>query len=637
MIFCGLLTIIYGGISAMMLQNDSTKKFNWFKASGKPSTQNDTWFINSEPEKHHGIDTTIFNLEEYNGIQRPGIEYTNAGNMGTAAFPLVFEHQKRVGFNLGYNQFDVYRILKDSIRYYQVVRPYTELRLLLGLQNEQMMDGRFANQHKHLIYYGVHFMRYYSKGIYENQRANDNAVNVYAIFRSPNKRLHLKTDLIFNSFKSRENGGATISVFDSSLFQKILVPVALRKAENLYRQIDFYLNTGYSIGKKYKVRDTDSTYTTELMPVFTISYQLNVESNKIKYRDYAPDSAYYQQFYNIKDSVANDWNVLKTDNAIQLDIVWRKLQSDTTYLEKNLVAHAEAGFEHYQIQHNLLPTSTQNLYVSGYVRSNNASKSNIIYYAAAKTYFYGWNQGDLLLSAQAGYYFKKWGIVTGNFAYTQTEMPYQYEQYTSHPVQWSFELPKTRILSGGGKYQNTKWGIVAEANYYRTQNLPVYAGSAKPQAGFETSNFVVIHAGNKNGIKGFHCDNDVWFTQPLDDSSSNILDLYARVFTRHSLYYERRVFKKALWFSVGVDLRFRYQNNPPYYEPYLATFYPSFNNTRLIPQLDFFVNAKIKTVRAFLKVDNLISAITQKGYYALHRYAAQDLSFRAGINWRFFE
>ena len=107
--------------------------------------------------------------------------------------------------------------------------------------------------------------------------------------------------------------------------------------------------------------------------------------------------------------------------------------------------------------------------------------------------------------------------------------------------------------------------------------------------------------------------------------------------TKHSIYYENRLFKKMLWFATGFDLRYRYQNNGPYYEPMMGAFYPTGINNKFYPVLDWFLNAKIKTVRIFLKVTNISSNIGGKGYYQMYGYPATDLSFQFGLKWRFFE
>jgi len=599
-----------------------------------PSTKNDTWYLNAEPEKHYVIDSTIFHIEEYNEIQRNGIEYAHTGNTGTAAYPLVFSPNRSSGFNLGYNQYDLYRYCKDSVRYYQVIRPYTELSIMIGLKNEQMFQGRFANQHKGIIFYGVDFRRISSKGIYNNQKALDNSFNLYGIFNSKNKHWNVQTDLIFNSIKVGENGGVPISPFDSSFFQKTLVPVSLPSANNNYQNIDFYLKGSYNVGKKYFSGSNDSARTQSLMPVFRVSYQFNVESNKNKFRDLNPSSNYYGDFY-LKDSVFNDLNYIKIGNTLLLDYHARKLTSDSSYSEKNFIAEAQTGFDYYLISHNQLKSNASNAYVGGTFRSNSASVSHLFYRASLKYYYYGWNQNDLLVDGYVGYDFGKFGMFSGNATYQLKEAPYMFERYRSHPVNWYYNLPKTKQFAVGGKYQNIPYGLTLDVNYYMVDHLPVYPGQRNAYISSGVENIFVAHFANRNGFYGLHLDNDIWFTSSPNEGV--VKRTYPMLVTKHSIYYERRIFKKVLWFSVGLDLRYNLQNNAPYYDPFLASYYPVYSTVKSFPVLDFFLNLKVKTVRVFLKVDNISSSFGPKGYYSLYGYPAADISFKVGIKWRFFE
>lgn len=627
-------------VSAFGMANDSTaiaRKDTLAVKVKKPTTMNDTWYHGDEPDVRYIIDSSIFNFEQYNPIQKTGtgIEYTNAGNSGSAAFPLVYSADKSTGFNTGYNQFDLYRYAKDSVKYYQVVRPYTEILMMIGLKKEFMFQGKFANQHKNMVFYGVEFTRISSLGQYSRAQTNNNGFNLYGIYKSKNKHWNLQADLIFNNTKNQENGGVTGDVFDSALFRNNLATTRLTQAENLYRQTDFYAKASYIAGKKYDVRVNDSTTTKELMPVFKMSYQFNVERSKYKFLDVDPLPEYYGSFYEF-DSVFNNINYLKFGNAFMLEYNWRKLTSDSSYEDKNFKVYAELGYDHYLFTQNSLTSSFGNLYVGGTVRNNRASKSNILYKGTVKYYPYGWNQNDLLLDGMAGYDFGKWGMIMANFTYNMKELPYIYERYNSHPVEFSMNQPKQKTVAVGGKYHNIKWGIAADANYYFIGNLPVYPISGQPFfAGGAQQNFAVVHAGQNNAIAGVHFENDIWVT--ISNGKGSITDLYSFIYTKHSIYYERRVFKKALWFSTGFDVRFRYPHNPPAYDPLTGAFTPSAVSTRLVPQLDFFLNLKIRTVRVFAKVDNLVSAMIQKGYYSLNNYPAADLSFKFGLNWRFFE
>ena len=163
----------------------------------------------------------------------------------------------------------------------------------------------------------------------------------------------------------------------------------------------------------------------------------------------------------------------------------------------------------------------------------------------------------------------------------------------------------------------------------------MYAGKADPYISTGVENVFIAHLANRNGFYGLHIDNDIWFTSSPNEGV--VKRTFPMLVTKHSIYYERRVFKGALWFSTGFDIRYTYRNNAPYYDPLLATFTPVYTTSKSYPMLDFFLNLKVRTVRVFLKVDNISAYFGPKGYYSLYGYPYPDLSFRVGVKWRFFE
>ncbi|MCW3127672.1 MAG: hypothetical protein JWO03_3330, partial [Bacteroidetes bacterium] len=270
-------------LDTIVVAPDSLKaKVDSSKIKKKKSSLNDTWYYGSEPNKRSIIDTSIFQLHRYDVVRRDGPESFNMGNTGTAAYPLVFNPNPGVGFNMGFHQFDAYRYQKDSIRYYQVIRPYCEIFYSIGITNEQVFQGRFANSHKNGIQYGVDFRRINSKGTYSNQKAVDNGFDLYGIYNSKNKQVNIQTDLIYNSFVSGENGGLARDIIfkDSALFQKTLAPVNLLSASLNYKEINWYLKASYGIGKKYNERVNDTLVQRIVLPVFKVSYQFNLDYGK---------------------------------------------------------------------------------------------------------------------------------------------------------------------------------------------------------------------------------------------------------------------------------------------------------------------------------------------------------------------
>jgi len=628
-----LLLVVY----SFSQESDTTvvKKKKWPFLG--PSTLNDTWSISGEPERHYAIDSSIFHIENFNAVQRDGPEYMNLGNTGTAAFPQVFSMDRTTGFNPGYNQFDLYRYKLDSIKHYQVLRPYAELSMVIGLHHEQMFSGKFANQYKKLVYYGVDFTRYSSLGIYQNQKAIQNAVSAYCLFNSKDNRWNIEGDVIFNSSVVQENGGVQTDPFDSSFFQKSLVPVNTITASNNFWQLNIFVKTSYNVGPSYYQRKNDTTMNKGILPVFIVSHKFNIDRNAYTFLDPTPstDPAYYGKFYQ-PDTVYTYLRYIKVGNAAMLEYRPRTLTSDSTYSEKDFIATGEAGFDYYLLTQDRVNDNFGNLYIAGTFRNNFASKLKLLYKGSATYYLSGYNQHDLLVDGMAGYDFRAIGQLTGNASYQLKEAPYIFEHFAYSPeVNWNYTLPKTKTLNIGGKYQNAKYGITADLNYYVADHIPVYPGQANPYVTNSEENVFVAHAANRNSVAGFHFDDDVWFQYATRGGYIQLE--YPMLYTKTSIYYETRVIKKLLWLAVGFDVRYRFQNNAPYYDPLLGEFYPSFTNLKSFPVVDAFFNAKIKTVRIFLKVDNLTSLLGWQGYYAADQYPAADFSFQFGITWRFFE
>jgi hypothetical protein len=617
-------------------QADSNAVKPLLTKKGKLSTKNDTWFHWWEPETHFVIDSDIYNIEEYNHVQRDGIEHLNLGNTGSPTFPLVFSSPNVLGFDAGINQFDLYRFKRDSAKYYQVVRPYTELSYTLGLKNEQRFNGKFANRHKNILYYGVEFNRLFSKGIYTNQRTNDNGFNLYGIYNSKNGYWNVQADVVFNNAKVQENGGVTVDVTnkDSTSLSKLLVPVGLEVAENKYTEVDFYLKTFYNIGKKVTVMK-DTTATKVLLPMFRVSHQFNIGSNKYNYRDVSPDSSFYGSFYGTDDSAYNYFKYVKVSNQLSFDYTGKKEITDSSSTDRNIAATATVGIDYFATNQNNLKDKFTNLYVMAVLRNNSNSGSRLVYKGVASYYFYGYNQNDLLLDAHLGYDFGKFGLLTANSSYELKEQDWIVQNFKSHSANWSNSFPKSNTLSIGGRYQLQKYGVSLMGNYYFLKNFAYFSAPDKPQIETKNTNVLVLWLAHRFAIKGFHLDNDVWFQKVVN--SSNLR--FPMFVTKHSVYYEHRVFKKVLWFSTGFDLRY---NTPFYanaYFPLTGQYYlQNVRQNKFYPVLDFFLNVKIKTVRVALKVDNISSYFgKQRGYYTAYGYPASDLSFRVTVMWRFFE
>lgn len=627
----------------------------------KKSSQNDTWYYGDAPNNRYLIDSSIAKMHYYDVARRDGAEYFNLGNTGTETYPLVFNPSPLVGFNIGFHQFDAYRYYRDSIRYYQVIRPYAEIFYDLSINKEQLFQGRFANVHKKSgILYGVDFRRINSNGTYTNQKATDNGFSLYGIYNSKSKVFNLETDLIYNSFVVQQNGGLDSDIFFRFVpeLSKALAPNKLNNAILNYNEIDWFLKVSYNVGRKYNERINDTLVRRVVLPVFRVSYQFDIERNRYSYFDINNDSLYYSSYLrNIGDTLRYTSKFIKAGQRFGLDYTAKRLTSDSTYNELNFLSGAALSLDYYTISSFASNDKFTNLYVSGYIKSNPALNPRLIYKASVAYYVAGYNQNDLSAEGQVGVDLRAYGRITVGGGYQLKQSDWVYHNfradsstaipttnangtvsYVTHDnLAYSYvnNFPKMSTFRLGGEYLLAKYGIKVSAYNYLLKNYFYFSAPNQPAYVSGAINMLVVSFSNRFGYKGIHFDNDVWFQR---SDGSNVIRL-PLVWFKSSLYYQRAVFKNALLFAVGADVRYYTPYTANGYNPLFGQFYEqNAQQMKFYPVLDVFLNVKIKTVRVFLEGTNLSGLFApQKGYYTAYYYPAQDASFKFGAAWRFFE
>jgi hypothetical protein len=107
---------------------------------------------------------------------------------------------------------------------------------------------------------------------------------------------------------------------------------------------------------------------------------------------------------------------------------------------------------------------------------------------------------------------------------------------------------------------------------------------------------------------------------------------------QHALYYEKDVFKKAMRLQVGLQFRYITGIYSDAYMPATSQFFLQ-NNRKVgdYPYVDFFINARIKMVRIFLKVDHLNAGLSGTGYSNTPGYPWNGRAFKLGVSWRFYD
>jgi len=148
-------------------------------------------------------------------------------------------------------------------------------------------------------------------------------------------------------------------------------------------------------------------------------------------------------------------------------------------------------------------------------------------------------------------------------------------------------------------------------------------------------NYLSLKVSREFKYMNFALDNTVLYQEVGQDNA--ILNV-PKIVTRNTLYYSNYFFKKALFLQTGITFNYfsKYYAND--YNPVIAEAFVQ-NQTKIgaFPMLDFFINARIRQTRIFLKAEHFNSGFTGNTFYNAPNYPYRDFMIRFGLVWNFFQ
>ncbi len=608
------------------------------------------YYYANAPEKLYEIDTSIDNLEEYNFVQRATDEYINLGNTGTEAFPILFKPLTRTGFQNGLHQYDLYWLFMDSIRLYDLKKPFSELTMNLGLRQELNFSGRHSQNLGKNFQYGISFNRINSIGYYKRQRTVGNTLSFYSRYITKNKKFVTYIAFLYNGFKNQQNGGLSEDIFIDSiqgLITKSLAEVRLENATNNYREVALMGSQSYEIGYKYDDKKNDTLVFRNYQPLVNIKYEIKFANNKYLFLDQSSniDSNYYEAFYFSKigntniDTLSNSLRYNSITQSISINFLGNKKVKNAAGKSINLVAGAAIQHENIELRQNFYEYTTNNLSIEGFIRSNAQANKKWNYLARAQFFLAGYNQADFDLQGKFSYDFKKIVYLLIQGQYNNRSASWTEDHYHNYANSWINNFNKVNTFLLGASYSNKfqinkfKLAGTVQVKNYVINNLIYWNTIAQAKQLKEAVNIIEGELSLNLSYGTVHLDNYICYQ---NSSSSNVR--IPNLYLKNSLYYERLLFKKAMLFRIGVDSRYMSAYYANAYQPVIAQFYNQDEmKMKYMPLIDVFINAKIKTVRIFLKGNNLFQGIGQKGSYNAFLYPSDERSFKFGVTWRFLD
>ncbi len=599
-------------------------------------TSNVLYFFATNPDIEYSFSDSLLGnyFQQYDPARAQDLDYVHLGNMGAPARPMVFQPAAREGFDLGLHQFDLYYTTAKDLQFYNVESAFSNLFYSVGSDQN---DGIFKAQFTRNFGRGLNFSLEHNRvrhqiedlkgirtnGNYTAQTGEHTTIATGMWYQSKNKRYDAFISFSSNVTEHKDTGGITtdeLLKIDGG-GAPYSIPVYLDEAETRHEHKELDYRHYYKFKAKKDSLNQEGRK-------FLLSHHFNFRRSKYKFSDTNPNEVYYSPLVVDERGLRHFVGLRKYENTFTL--ATSKAQKNNTEDIKRQGDLLEVGLTHRLFSINQEPTDTtiNNLFLKA--RWDFTPNENL----KVRTYaHYGlWdNGGDYKLSGSFFFQFPKLGsleLTAINQQYAPSLL--EHRMYVSKQLFYENNFKKTNSSTLSGTYRLDKFDLQLQGKYHLLNNF-IYrdeSGFAQ-QEGKPVSVFQLIL---KKDFKlwRFHLDNVV----ALQESTEDVLRLPA-FFSKHSFYYQDKIFKNVLLTRAGVDLR---MNGDYFANDYLALVgqfhLQNESLVELYPALDIYLSMQVSTFRAFFKYENIGTLFLDDDFYQTPNYPMFDTEFRFGISWQ---
>jgi hypothetical protein len=581
------------------------------------------------------VDTTLTIRRDYisNYLRKDNFGLLPFSNEGQTYNILDFGREKFDAFpQFGFRAKHIAYLEVDDINYYSVPTPFTDLFYRSVLQQGQMLDAFATLNTTENLNFAIAYKGLRSLGRYINELSSNGHFRFSTNYHTTNKRYLLKVHITAQDISNQENGGIT----DPELFESGEDPYTERERLDVY----FRDATSLLLGNRYFI-DHTFRLSKDNPNSILLHHRFNYENKFFEYTQAAPSPRFGESY---SSSINNKTRYNRMYNLIGAAYTHKALGTFEFYLE-------DYRYNYFYRRIILAP--------SGEIAVPNQISDRINTYGATYIYHKDKLKGTVSfsnslsdqslanISVAARYQVNDDILLTGEYRNMNKLPNLNFQLYQSSYVfyNWSNNFKNEKINSFEFEAK-TKW-LDASVQYtvlndhlYFRDTYTAYGTTAldtlkvAPAQYSNTINYLSIKAGRE--FKWWKLGLDNTFLYQNVNQQDNILNVPEFV-TRNTLYFSDHFFKKALFLQTGVTFQYftsYYGNN---YQPLLGEFYVQ-ERKKIggYPLFDFFINAKIRTFRLFLKAEHFNSAWTGYNFYSAPDYPYRDFTFRFGIIWNFF-
>ena len=525
-----------------------------------------------------------------------------------------------------------------DVSYFNVPTPLTEIYFKTAFEQGQQLNAFFTINTSKQFNFSLSYQGVRSLGNYQQSLTSTGNLLITSNYFSKNNRYNVRFHVASHDIINRENGGLTpnsIALFvndDPEFSDRGRLDVNFEDAENNLKGLRLYVNQEYALIKK-----ADSTNTNSL----TLGNSIWYEDKLFEYRQqnaFEQYGASYEATDLYTKTTLEEFNLQGYANFT--NSLLGNFKFFTTLTEYNYGYNSVLNLDTGQIPNRI----KDNLVSVG--GSYQKQYKGFDIHAEAAINVIGNTTGNYI-NAAAGLYLNKDTKVQGSLKIHNAAPNFNFQLYQSDYVNYNwktqfnniktqelgFDLWSKKIANVSFKYTG-----IDDYTYFAINASQTDADAflrPTPMQSSERVDYLKIKAQREFNWRGFALNNTVMYQNVLSgDSVFNVPEFI----TRQSLYYQDHIFKNALFFQTGVNLKYFTKYNSNGYDPVLAEFYVQ-NEQEIgnFPMVDLFFNAKIRQTRIFVTWEHFNALFSNtKQYFSAPGYPYRDSLIRFGLVWDFF-
>ena len=601
------------------------------------------------------LDTTLSIAKEYkyNYLRRDDFELMPFSNVGQPYNSLgkdfdnssVYPKIGAVAKNQKYFE-------AEDVMYYHVPTPLTELMFKTTFEQGQFLDAMLTLNTSPRLNISLAFTGSRSLGKYQFDQSEAGVFRTTFNYRTKNNRYWVRGHYASQDIETEENGGISQKALqfesgEEDFLDRSRIDVAYTNADNRILGKRYFLDHQFNLVRPRK--DSIKTRSTLL----AIGHQFNYESKFYQFNQNSQDDSFGT---NVFDSPVTDKATLKTMfnevSAIFSNRTLGSLSGSLSLYNYSYFFNSLLILDNGETIQNKLDGEEISiggdykndigpLQLSGRFRYNLSGElAGNLFDASAK---YQITPNNALHAAIHG------SSRAPNFNYLLYQSDYENFNWQNDT---DFEKQQIQSLSFGldSKFfgnLTSKYSAIDNYTYFTIDDNEdngitpedIEAGNqnafVRPDQEDETINYLKIKYNKEFKWRKWALNNTLMYQEVTQ--SNQVLNV-PKFVTRNSLYFSSDVFDKAMYIQTGVTFKYFTSYNMDAYHPLLGEFYTQ-NNEELggFPLIDFFINAKVRQTRIFLKAEHLNTIWSKEyNYYSAPNYPYRDFVIRFGLVWNFF-